>query len=143
MFAAGMCTQFKEDVLNGIHQPSDTYKIALGVQADASDCNADLTHYSGGTQNMNGELAEGNGYTAGGKELTSFTTGKSGDSAYIDFDDISWPSSSFTADMAVIYNASKSNRALGVVAFGTTLATNGTFTLQFPAPGSSAVLVIR
>jgi hypothetical protein len=142
-FAAAITDQFKQDILNGVHQPGDTYKIALGTQAAGTNCNKLLTNYSGGSVNMNGELATAGGYTAAGIALTGFTVSLSGDTAYIDWStDPSWTSASFTADMAVIYNSSRSNKALAVLSFGSTTATSGTFTVQLPAPGATAVITI-
>lgn len=142
-FAAAVTDQFKQDILNGVHQPGDTYKIALGTQSAGTNCNKLLTNYSTGAVNMNGELATAGGYTAGGMTIATFTVGLSGDTAYIDFStDPSWTSASFTADMAVIYNSSRSNKAMCVLSFGSTTATSGTFTVQLPAPGASAVLTI-
>lgn len=141
-FGAAITDQFKQDILNGVHQPGDTYKIALGVQANATNCNKSLTNYSGGSQNMNGELAASGGYSSGGQALSGFTVGLSGDTAYITFSNPSWTSASFTADCAVIYNSSRSNKALAVISFGSTTSTNGTFTVQFPAAGASAVITI-
>jgi hypothetical protein len=67
----------------------------------------------------------------------------SGDTAYIDWTtDPSWASASFTADCAVIYNSSRSNKVLAVISFGTTTATNGTFTVTLPAPGATATVTI-
>jgi hypothetical protein len=92
---------------------------------------------------MNGELATAGGYTAGGIELSGFTVGSSGDMAYIDFaTDPSWPNASFTADMAVIYNSSRSNKALVVLSFGTTTATDGTLTVNLQPPGANATITI-
>jgi len=136
-FSACITDQFKQDILNGVHQSGDTYKIALYTQAAATTLNKSITAYT-----TTGELATGSGYTRDSKALTSFTVGLSGDTAYIDFDDPSWTSASFTADAALIYNSSRSNKAMAVLAFGSTTATSGTFTVQFPAPGASAVITI-
>lgn len=136
-FSACITDQFKQDILNGVHQPGDTYKIALYTQSSATTLNKTLTAYT-----TTGELATGNGYTRDSKTLSSFTVGLSGDTAYIDFADPSWTSASFTADAALIYNSSRTNAAIAVLSFGSTTATSGTFTVQFPAPGASGVITI-
>ena len=46
------------------------------------------------------------------------------------------------ADGALIYNASKSNRAVAVFYFGTTVtSTNGDFTVVFPTPDASNAVI--
>lgn len=137
-FAAAITDQFKQDILNGVHQPADVYKIALYTQSAATDKNKTATTY-----NTTGELASTGGYTQGGISLTGFTVGLSADTAYVDWStDPSWASASFTADAAIIYNSTRSNKILAVLSFSTTTATAGTFTVQFPAPGTSAVITI-
>ena len=127
--------QFKQDVLNGVHQPGDTYKIALYTQA-AATLNKNTTAYT-----ATGEVV-GVGYDAGGKTLSGFTVGISGDVAYIDFEDPVWTSSTITADAALIYNSSKSNKAMGVYTFASASSTNGNWTAKLPAPGATALLRI-
>ncbi len=135
-FAACITDQFKQDILNGVHQPGDTYKIALYTQAAATNANKTLTAYS-----ATGEVS-GTGYSAGGTALSGFTVGLSTDTAYITFTNPSWSSATITADAAVIYNSSRSNKAMAVLSFGSTTSTAGTFTVQFPAAGASAVITI-
>jgi hypothetical protein len=142
-FAAAVTDQFKQDILNGVHQPGDVYKIVLITQAAGTTCNKTTTNYSGGSVNVNGELATAGGYTQGGISLSGFTVALSTDTAYIDWTtDPSWTSASFTSDGAVIYNSSRSNKALCVLSFGSTTATNGTFTVQLPAPGATATITV-
>ena len=137
-WTAAITDQFKQDILNGVHQPGDTYKIALYVKANNTTAGAATTTYT-----TTGELATAGGYTQGGISLTGFTVGLSGDTAYIDWStDPSWTSASFTADGAMIYNSSRSNKVLCVLSFGSTTATSGTFTVQLPAPGASATITI-
>lgn len=142
-FAAAVTNQFKQDILNGVHQPGDVYKIVLVLQANATACNASLTNYSGGSVNVNGELATAGGYTQGGISLSGFTVGLSTNTAYLTWStNPSWSSASFTADGAVVYNSSRSNKAVCVLSFGSTTATNGTFTVNFPAAGASSTVTI-
>jgi hypothetical protein len=140
-FAAAVTNQFKQDVLNGVHQPADVYKIALYTQAAATDKNNTIATY-----NTTGELATANGYTQGGIAIGTFTVSISGNTAYIDFTvDPSWTATGagFTADAAIIYNSSRSNKVLAVLAFGTTTASGGgTFTVQLPAAGATAVITL-
>ena len=137
-FAAAVTDQFKQDILSGLHQTGDTYKIALYTQAGATDKNKSIVTY-----NTTGELATAGGYTQGGITIATYTVGLSTDTAYVDFStDPSWAAATFTADCAVIYNSSRSNHVLVVLSFGSTTATAGTFTVQLPAPGASATITI-
>jgi hypothetical protein len=135
-FAAAITDQFKQDLLN--FMAGDDIKIALYTQASATDKNKLATTY-----NTTGEVASGGGYTQGGISLTGFTVGLSGDTAYIDWSvDPTWPNASFTADAAVIYNATRSNRILAVFTITPTTATNGTFLVTLPPPGITAAITI-
>ena len=140
-FAAAITDQFKQDILSGLHQTGDTYKIVLGTQAAATTWNKSLATYT-----TSGELASANGYTQGGITIATYTVGLSTDTAYVDFNvDPSWTASStgFTADCAVIYNSSRSNHVLCVLSFGSTSASGGgTFTVQMAAAGASATITI-
>lgn len=131
----GPTLQFKLDLFNGVHQPEDTYKIAL-YNAAAANLNKNTTAYS-----STGEVA-GAGYTSGGKELSGRTVALSGDLAYLDFDDPVWASATITADSASIYNASKGNKVLGNFTFTQVSSTNGNFTVQIPPPGSTSAIRI-
>ena len=86
------------------------------------------------------------GVCTGGKELTKVSPTSSGTTAFIDFSDITWTSSTFTARGALIYNASTkssiANRAIAVLDFGSDKTTsNSTFTVTFPAGDSTNAIV--
>jgi VCBS repeat-containing protein len=83
----------------------------------------------------------GAGYTAGGNTLTGVTVLTSGTTAYVDFANPVWTSASFTARGALIYNASKSNKAIAVLDFGSDKTTTTTFTVQMPANTASSALI--
>lgn len=127
--------QCKQDWLAGVHQPGDTYKVALYTQA-AATLDKTTTAYT-----ATGEVT-GTNYTAGGTALSGFSVGLTGDTAHLSFDDPSWASATITADAALIYNASRSNKALCVLTFASTVSTNGTWTLDLPSAGASALLRI-
>ena len=132
-----LCTSFKVELLTGTHNfTSDTFKIALYTSSAA--INAETTAYS-----STGEVS-GTGYTAGCKVLTvaSATPTSSGTTAFVSFNNISWASSTFTARGALIYNSSKSNKAVAVLDFGADKTASGsTFSVTFPAANSSAAVV--
>ena len=131
-----MCTSFKEECLKEGHQmATDTIKIALFTSS--ASMGASTTAYS--TSN---EIS-GTGYTAGGVALTSQTVSTSSTTAYFDAADPSWTSASFTANGALIYNSTNSDKAIAVLAFGGDFTVSaGTFTIVFPAAGASAIIRI-
>lgn len=128
---SAFCTSAKVDFLQGTHASADTYKIALFTSAATLD--ASTTAYSATNE------ASGTGYTAGGTTLTGFSVTSSGTTAILDFtSDPSWPNSTITARGALIYNSSKSNKAVAVYDFGSDKSSsNGTFTVQFPTPDAA------
>ncbi len=131
-----LCTSFKAEILGGTHDlDTDTIKIALFTSAASLD--ASTTAYS--TSN---EVANGNGYTTGGNTLTGAVISSSGTTAFVDFSDSTWSSASFTARGALIYNSSKSNKAIAVLDFGSDkTSTNGNFVVQFPANDASNAII--
>ena len=126
---------YKEDVLNGAQSSSDTYKLALYTAA-AATLNASTTAYT-----ATGEIT-GTGYTAGGATLSGFTVGLSSNTAYLTFSNPTWTSATITADTALIYNSSKSNKAVAVLSFTSAGVTNGTFTVDLPTAGALSTIQI-
>jgi hypothetical protein len=127
MFEACIPNRFYQDILRGLHEPGESYKLALYLQSAATDKNCDSMSY-----NSTGELPEAGGYTRGGKELSGFTVGAAGKRAFLDFTDPEWPAASFSADAAVLYNASKGNAVLSVFAFPLTKVSDLTFGVHLP-----------
>ena len=128
------CTSFKVELLTGTHNfNSDTFKIAL--YTGSATLGADTTVYSSTNE------ASASGYTAGGNTLTVSTTPtSSGTIAYISFSNTSW-SSALTARGALIYNSSKSNKAVAVLDFGADKTSTSTFTVTFPAADATSAIV--
>ena len=133
-----VCSTFKEDLLSGLQNfasGGNTFKIALYTSSATLD--STTTAYTSSNETT------GTGYTAGGLTLTSQSVTLSGTTAYIDFADASWTSSTISAAGALIYNSTNSNKAVCVLNFGGTYSsTNGTFTVQFPAPTTTTALLI-
>ena len=132
---SAICNSYKKELLDGVHAAADTYKIALFT--DAATLGAATTAYA--TTN---EIT-GSGYTAGGKSLTGFATGLDGSTAYLTFTDIVWTSATITARGCLIYNSSKSNKAVAAFDFGGNISsTNGDFTVDFPGTGATSLIRI-
>lgn len=130
-----ICNSYKKELFDGTHASGDTYKIALFT--DAATLGAGTTAYSSTNE------SSGAGYDAGGKTLTGFTSGLDGSTAYVTFTDASWTSATITARGCLIYNSSKSNKAVAVFDFGQNVtSTNGTFTVDFPGAGASSLIRI-
>ena len=129
-----LTTSFKQELFLGVHDfDTDVMKIALfGASADLG---AATTVYT-----TAGETS-GVGYTAGGEILTGVTVLTSGTTAYVDFADASWNPASFTARGALIYNASKSNKAVAVLDFGADKTASNTFVVQMPSNTASTALI--
>lgn len=133
-FDQTLTTSFKQDILLGVHDlDTDTIKMALFLAT--ADLGAGTTVYS-----TTGETS-GTGYVAGGKTLTGVTVRTSGTTAYVDFADPTWDPASFTARGALIYNASKSNKAIAVLDFGSDKTATTIFTVQMPANTATSALI--
>ena len=130
-------TQAKADFLAGVHLSSHTYKCALYTQA-AATFNATSTVYS-----ATGEVAASGTYSAGGATLAGLANSTSGTSGYLTWTSPSWNSATITADCAVIYNSSVSNKIVAILTFTSASSTAGTFTLTLPAAGASTTVVIN
>lgn len=129
-----LCNSYKVEVLDGVHAAGDTYKIAL--YTSAATLSKATTAYSAPNE------ATGTGYTAGGAVLAGRSVVLDVDTAILDFTDPTWPNASITARGALIYNASKSNKAVGVLDFGQdVISTNGLYTVALPAPAAATALL--
>ena len=138
---SAICTSFKVELLKGVHNftatTGNTFKIAL-YDSDAT-LGASTTAFTTSEEITN---TSGTAYTSGGATLTSVTPVASSTTALCDFADVSFSSATFTANGALIYNSSATNAAVAAIAFGSDkTATNGTFTIQFPAADASNAIV--
>jgi hypothetical protein len=126
-------TSFKSEVYQAVHNLlTDTIKIAL-YTGDAN-LDEDTTVYT----TLNEVVASG--YTAGGQIMTGVALGTSGYTVYVNWANVSW-STSVTARCALIYNASKSNKSIAVLDFGSDKTSTGTFTITMPANTATSALI--
>lgn len=137
--STAMCTSFKSQLMSALHDfdnpGGNTFKIAL--YTSSATLGATTTAYS-----ATNEVATGGGYTAGGNTLTSVSPTTSGTTAYVDFADTTWATSTITANGALIYNANSSNAAVVVLAFGSDKSSsNGDFTIIFPTANATDAII--
>ena len=133
-FDQTLTTSFKQEILLGVHDlETDVLQMALYVAS--ANLGADTTVYTTSDETI------GTGYTAGGNTLTGVTVLISGTTAYVDFADTTWDPASFTARGALIYNASKGNKAIAVLDFGSDKTATTTFTVQMPANTATSALI--
>jgi hypothetical protein len=131
------CTVFKTNLLKGDEDFNTgtpyTYKIALY----SADANLDATTTAYTTSNE----VTGTGYTAGGVTITPVAPTSDGTTSFISFSNASWPSASFTARGALIYNSTTS-AAVCVLNFGSDkTCSNQTFTVTFPTAGATSAIL--
>jgi hypothetical protein len=138
------CTSAKVELLNGIHAFSttvvrgstaaDTFKIALFTSS--ATLSASTTVYSTSNEVV------GAGYTAGGNTLSVTGPTSTGTTAFLDFTDTTWTTSTITANGALIYNDTQGDKAFAVLAFGgDKTSTAGDFTIQFPANDATNAII--
>jgi len=132
-----LCTSFKVELMTATHNfttASNVFKLALFT--DAATLGATTTAYSSSNE------ASGTNYTAGGSFLTSVTPTSSGTTAFTDFADLTFSNVTITANGALIYNTTASNKAVCVLAFGSNkTATSGNFTIVFPTADASNAII--
>tara|TARA_R110000822_G_scaffold49786_2_gene130617 strand:- start:526 stop:939 length:414 start_codon:yes stop_codon:yes gene_type:complete len=130
-----ICNSYKQEILEGVHTSTDIYKLALFTSL--ATLGASTTVYAATNETV------GAGYTAGGATLTGFVSGLSGSTGYLTFTDPSFASSTITARGCLIYNSSKANKSVAAFDFGAdVVSTNGTFTVDLPVAGASALIRI-
>jgi hypothetical protein len=134
-----MTTSFKKEILEGVHNfatGGNTFKLSL--YTNSASFTAATTAYT-----ASNEVGNSGSYSAGGGSLTNQGVFTSGTTAYTDFADLSFTSATITARGALIYNdTATGDPAVAVLDFGSDkTSTSGTFTIQFPTPGSSTAII--
>ena len=144
-----MCTSFKKELLEAGHNfknsGGSTFQLALytnsAVPSDmggsGSTMDASVTNYA-----TNNEVS-GTGYTAKGATLTRIDPSSSGTTAFTDFANATFGSSTITARGAVIFNDDASNDASVIVLdFGADKSSSsGDFQVVFPTADASNAII--
>ena len=137
--STAMCTSFKQEILVGTHNftasSGNTFKLALFTSS--ATLGASTTAFDSSDNEVSGT-----GYSSGGGTLTSVTPTTSGTTALCDFSDLTFSSATITANGALIYNSSASDKAVCALAFGgDKTSTAGDFTIQFPTADASNAII--
>tara|TARA_R110000796_G_scaffold230767_1_gene348490 strand:- start:1365 stop:1799 length:435 start_codon:yes stop_codon:yes gene_type:complete len=134
-----MCTTFKKELLEAVHNfknsGGSTFNLAL--YTNSASFNAATTAYTSGNE------VSGTGYTAKGASLTRVDPAISSTTAFTDFSDLTFSSSSITARGALIFNDTASgDPSVVVLDFGSDKSSSsGDFTIQFPTANSSSAII--
>ena len=145
--AQAMCTSFKKELLEGVHNfknsGGDTFKLALFAEGSGGKSSTTATLGATSTAFVTtGEVASSGTYATGGGSLTRVDPTTSGTTAFTDFNDLSFTTATITAMGALIYNSSDSNKAVCVLDFTSNkTSTSGTFTIQFPTADASNAII--
>jgi hypothetical protein len=136
-----VCNSFKTELLGAVHDfdsgSNQVFKLALFQSNATLDQNTTVF-------TSTNEASTGGQYTTGGGILAGQQVSLDTSTAIITFSDLSFTGVTLTADGALIYNTSASNKAVCVLSFGgDKTATSGTFTILFPAfTAANAILRI-
>lgn len=142
-----MVTSFKVEILEGVHAFGSSVirataapdVFALALYTSSATLGAATTAYTTSDE----VSSSGTNYPAGGLTLTiSQAPTSTGTTAWLDFDDLTFPSATLTARGALIYNLTQSNKAVAVLDFGSDkTSTAGNFTIQFPTANSTSAIL--
>jgi len=136
MIVQTQTTSFKAELYQGIHDLlTDTLKLAL-YTAEAN-LDASTTAYT----DANEVPSAGTGYTPGGNVVTGAVVVSSGYTAWVTFNNVLWVPAAFTTRCALLYNATKGNKSIAVLDFGSDKTCTNTFTVTMPGATATTALI--
>ena len=141
-----MCTSFMQELMTATHDftPStgDTFKAALYL-ASATQNAAATAYGTSGEVTCTNYTAGGVNVTNGTAPLSTNTSATAGVAYWTASAPITYTNVTLTTafDAVLIYNSSKSNKAVSVHTFGSQTVTAGTFTLTMPSNTTSTALL--
>lgn len=135
--SSAVCDSYCQEILRGVHQETDDYYIAV-YQPSATLSRATTVYAA------TGEVANTGDYVAGGQLLVGFTVGLVGTTSYIDWTtDPQWSNVTFSAAGALVYNATRGNKACTVLTWSPVANPAGVpFVINLLPPGADATIHI-
>lgn len=127
-------TSFKKELYQGIHDLT-TDQLYIALYTANANLNAGTTAYSSANE------ITGTGYVAGGQLIQNVVISAENYTAYVSFDNPYWDPAAFTTRCALIYNATKANRSIAVLDFGSDKTCTATFLITMPANTASSALI--
>ena len=134
-----MCTSFKVEILKAVHNftnsTGNTFRCAM--YTNSASFTAATTAYTATNE------VSGTAYVAKGNALVNVTPTSSSTTAFTDFSDTTWSSSTITARGAMIYNDSASgDPSVVILDFGSDKSSSsGDFTIVFPTGDSTSAII--
>lgn len=125
-------TSFKQELYQGIHDLT-TDNIYIALFTAAANLNEATTTYNSANE------VSGTGYNPGGVQMSGVSISSSGFTAFVDFDNVVF-NAAVTARCALIYNASKANRSIAVLDFGSDKS-SANFTITMPVASATTALI--
>ncbi len=134
-----MCTSFKVEILKAVHNftlsTGNTFNIAM--YTNSASFTAATTAYTATNE------VTGTAYVAKGNTLVNVTPVSTSTTAFTDFGDSTWSSSTITARGAMIFNDTASgDPSVVILDFGSDKSSSsGDFTIVFPTADSSSAII--
>jgi hypothetical protein len=134
-----MCTSFKVELMTATHNftnsTGNTFNIAM--YDNSASFTAATTAYTASNE------VTGTAYVAKGNTLVNVTPVSSSTTAYTDFGDSTWSSSTITARGAMIFNDTASgDPSVIILDFGSDKSSSsGDFTIVFPTADASSAII--
>ena len=134
-----MCTSFKVELMKGVHDftnsSGNTFNIAL--YTNSASFTAATTAYTATNE------VTGTAYVAKGNALVNVTPTSTSTTAFTDFGDSTWSSSTNTARGAMIFNDTASgDPSVVILDFGSDKSSSsGDFTIVFPTGDSTSAII--
>ena len=134
-----MCTSFKVEILKAVHNftnsTGNTFRCAM--YTNSASFTAATTAYTASNE------VTGTAYVAKGNTLVNVTPVSTSTTAFTDFSDTTWSSSTITARGAMIYNDSATaDPSVVILDFGSDKSSSsGDFTIVFPTADSTSAII--
>ena len=134
-----MCTSFKVEILKAVHNftlsTGNTFNIAM--YDNSASFTAATTAYTASNE------VTGTAYVAKGNTLVNVTPTSTSTTAFTDFGDSTWSSSTITARGAMIFNDTASgDPSVVILDFGSDKSSSsGDFTIVFPTGDATSAII--